>query len=98
MMIEKRNHWIDDMMADIPDADFLAIFSDIAEFRRRGLLRPDSPMRDLESRFRAACHTEDSMLRQVEDAVLYEMARRYNNALEVGARAPVKAIQQSEEA
>lgn len=97
-MIEKRNHWIDDMMADIPDADFLAIFSDIAEFRRRVLLRPDSPMRDLESRFRAACHTEDSMLRQVEDAVLYEMARRYNNALEVGARAPVKAIQQSEEA
>lgn len=88
MLIEKRNHWIDNMMSNIPDTEFLTLFSDITEFRHQGLLRADSPVRNLEARFRAECHTDDSMLRQVEDAILYEMARRYNNAIDAGTKQP----------
>lgn len=82
MFVPSRPHWIDDIMAQITEAELLRLFPEIAEFRRTGLLRSDSPVRALDSQFKAACHTEDSMLRQVEDALLYEMARRYNNELD----------------
>lgn len=82
MFVPSRTHWIDDIMTQITNTELLRLFPDIAEFRRTGLLRPDSPVRALDSIFKAACHTKDSMLRQVEDAVLYEMARRYNNELD----------------
>lgn len=82
------------MMAELTDNELLCLFPDIAEFRRQGLLRGDSPVRDLDAKFRAACNTDNSMLRQVEDAVLYEMARRYNNALETGAYASSDAQDQ----
>lgn len=82
MQIENRNHWIDQIMEKVLDYELVAIFTDITEFRRTGLLKPESPLRVLDGIFRRQCGQSDTMLREVEDAVLYEMARRYNNVAE----------------
>lgn len=82
MQIENRNHWIDQIMEKVSDYELTAMFTDITEFRRTALLKPESPVRALDRIFRNQCGQSDTMLRMVEDAVLYEMARRYNNMAE----------------
>lgn len=82
MQIENRNHWIDRIMDQVSDYELTAMFADLTEFRRTALLKPESPVRALDRIFRKQCGQSDTMLRVVEDAVLYEMARRYNNMTE----------------
>ena len=82
MQIENRNHWIDQIMDKVSDYELTAMFADLTEFRRTALLKPESPVRALDRIFRKQCGQSDTMLRVVEDAVLYEMARRYNNMAE----------------
>lgn len=82
MQIENRNHWIDQIMNNVSNYELTAMFADLTEFRRTALLKPESPVRALDRIFRKQCGQSDTMLRIVEDAVLYEMARRYNNAVE----------------
>lgn len=82
MQIENREHWIDKIVDTVPDYELTAMFADITEFRRTGLLRPESPVRALDKIFRKQCGQSDTMLRMTEEAVLYEMARRYNNLVE----------------
>lgn len=82
MQIENRNHWIDRIMDKVSDYELTAMFADLTEFRRTALLKPESPVRALDRIFRKQCSQSDAMLRVVEDAVLYEMARRYNNMAE----------------
>ena len=82
MQIENRGHWIDQIMDKVSDYELTAMFADITEFRRTGLLKSGSPVRALDRILRKQCGQNDTMLRVVEDAVLYEMARRYNNMAE----------------
>ena len=82
MQIENRDHWINQIMDKVSDYELTAMFADLTEFRRTALLKLESPVRALDRIFRKQCGQNDAMLRVVEDAVLYEMARRYNNMAE----------------
>ena len=90
MQIENRKHWIDQIMDNVSDYELTAMFADLTEFRRTALLKPESPVRALDRIFRKQCGQSDTMLRVVEDAVLYEMARRYNNANEDNRAAAIE--------
>lgn len=90
MQIENRCHWIDQIMDKVSDYELTAIFADLTKFRRTALLKPESPVRALDRIFRKQCGQSDTMLRVVEDAVLYEMARRYNNTVEDNRNAAIE--------
>lgn len=90
MQIENRKHWIDQIMDNVSDYELTAMFADLTEFRRTALLKPESTVRALDRIFRKQCGQSDTMLRVVEDAVLYEMARRYNNANEDNRAAAIE--------
>lgn len=79
-MIEVRNNWISKIIAAKDDTVLLSVFEEITDFRNTGLLNGNL-LREIESEIAETTHTNGGeMMRYVEDAVLYEISRRYYNS------------------
>lgn len=83
MLIQQKDNWLGHKMENISDPDLFALFEEITEFRRIGIL-VGGTLRALEREFsdNVSKTSYGECMRLVEDAVLYEMARRFHNALE----------------
>ena len=70
-------------MADMLTGDLCDLLEEITEVADTGLLPSDAMLRDIERKYsEQVTHTRNGeMLRTVENAALYEMARRYNNEI-----------------
>ena len=82
MVIEARDHWIEDITSALDDHTLCEMFEEVVEFRKSGVLKKESKLRGLSRQFEEHTHVDNGWLRQAEDAVLYEMSRRYHNSLE----------------
>lgn len=79
-MIDARNNWLARLLSEKSDQDLRVLFAEINEYRETGLLK-GTALRELEE-YISKEYTKTrggEMLRTVEDAVLFEMARRYYN-------------------
>jgi len=79
--MDARNDWISQYMDNVQDADLQRMLMEINKFWDNGILNDRAMLRTVDKEFRAHFGTQDSMLKTAEDAVLFEMARRYNNYL-----------------
>lgn len=81
MEIESRNNWLSKLTSEIPDNELCSAIEEIAEFRRTGILQSDVYiLRNLARKAADICEvSSDEMMRTVEDAILFEAARRYHN-------------------
>lgn len=77
-------NWLEERFKQASDEELFAIFTEIAEFHREGVLRPDAKLRDIEWGYRAVVCTTSSLLRTVEDQALFEMSRRFSAGVESG--------------
>lgn len=80
--IKQTNTWLGQHMQDMGDATLATLFKEIAEFRKSGILNGDQ-LRNLAKEFSDnVAHTAyGENMRLIEDAVLFEMSRRYYNSL-----------------
>ena len=84
-IIEIDNNWLSQAVSKKNDDELAILFSEIAEFHKVGVLPAHSALRTLSGELeREKSIPSATFLRQTEDAVLYEMARRYYNSLVVG--------------
>ena len=74
-VIKQMNNWLGNRVEAFSDEDLL----EISDFRRTGLLTGPSKLRKFEREFSDHVQNHDGYLRTVEDAVLFEMARRFYN-------------------
>ena len=74
-VIKQMNNWLGNRVEAFSDEDLREMFLEISDFRRTGLLTSPSKLRKFEREF----SDHDGYLRTVEDAVLFEMARRFYN-------------------
>lgn len=77
--INQQNNWLGKKVESFSDDELRAMFVEIAEFRRTGLLLSPSKLRSLERDFSNFIQNHDGHLRLVEDEVLFEMSRRFFN-------------------
>jgi len=82
-MFEVRNNWMSELIAKKTDQELYSLFTEINAYRESGIL-VGNLLRALDEEItRNITHTRiGEMLRQVEDAVIFEMARRYANNIE----------------
>lgn len=67
------------MISEKDDSLLLKVFEEITDFRNTGLLKGNY-LRQIEAEVSETTHTRGGeMMRYVEDAVLYEISRRYYN-------------------
>ena len=80
MKIKQSNNWLGYRMASLKESEIDNLFREITDFRRTGIL-VGGCLRQLDKEFSDnVSHTSyGDCMRLVEDAVLYEMARRYYN-------------------
>lgn len=80
MKIKQNNNWLGYRMASLKESEIDNLFREITDFRRTGIL-VGGFLRQLDKEFSDnVSHTSyGDCMRLVEDAVLYEMARRYYN-------------------
>lgn len=69
--------WLGQRMSALTDDELRQLFLDVTTFHRTGILRRGSQMRALDAEFGAQLGDEQRLLRTIEDALLYEMGRRY---------------------
>lgn len=79
--INQANNWLGNRMAGMSDVELSEMFSEIADFRKTGILKGDK-LRDLAKEFSDNVSRDEYSLnmRLVEDEVLFEMRRRFYNA------------------
>ena len=79
-MFEVRNNWMSELIAKKTDQELYSLFTEINAYRESGIL-VGNLLRALDEEItRSITHTRiGEMLRKVEDAVIFEMARRYAN-------------------
>ena len=82
MKIEIDNHWLAQSIGQKSDKALSELYREIVEFRRVGVLPSSSVLRNLSDELEKEKNIPDSFLRSTEDAVLYEMARRYYNLVQ----------------
>lgn len=82
MKINSEDMFISKQVGELSDQELTTMYADIIEFHKTGVLRQMSQVRDLARIFAVEMHMDIGSIRLVEEAVLYEMARRYNNLLE----------------
>lgn len=63
-----------DMIKQLSETDFWVLFDEIKAFRETGVLAPNGALRRLAHVAQEEVGTKDSMLRVVEEAILFEMA------------------------
>ena len=83
MKIGIDNHWLAQSIGQKSDKDLSELYREIVEFRRIGVLPSSSVLRNLSKELEKEENIPDSFLRSTEDAVLYEMARRYHNLIQL---------------
>ena len=77
-MIDFDKDWISIRVSIESGQSLMTMLDDIRSFRKTGVLRDDSTLRVIDREFTAQFST-DSNLRLVENAVLYEISRRWYN-------------------
>ena len=65
---------IKDLIKELSETDFWVLFDEIKAFHKTGVLAPNGALRRLARVAQEEVGTKDSMLRVVEEAVLFEMA------------------------
>ena len=82
-MFEVRNNWMSKCIAKKTDQELYSLFAEINTYRESGVL-VGNLLRTLDEEIsRNVTHTRiGEMLRQAEDAVIFEMARRYANNID----------------
>lgn len=78
-VIKQMNNWLGNRVEAFSDEDLREMFLEISDFRRTGLLTGPSKLRKFEREFSDHVQNHDGYLCTVEDAVLFEMARRFYN-------------------
>lgn len=84
--IKQKDNWLGHRMETASDSELSTLFEEITEFRGAGIL-VGGALRTLEKDFsnNVSKTPYGECMRLVEDAVLYEMARRlYNSSQEFG--------------
>lgn len=82
MKIEISNNRVDQSIGQKSDKELSMLYSEIVEFRRVGVLPGNSLLCNLSDELEKENNIPASLLRRTEDAVLYEMARRYYNLVQ----------------
>lgn len=82
MKIEISNNRVDQSIGQKSDKALSILYSEIVEFRRVGVLPGNSLLCNLSDELEKENNIPASLLRRTEDAVLYEMARRYYNLVQ----------------
>ena len=77
-MIDFVKNWLGTRMSQLSNEELCSIYEEIHSLRKTGLLSGDARLRELDTEFRRE-HDCDSNLRLIEDAVLYEIGRRFYN-------------------
>lgn len=80
--IDSKKDWLAMTMADMLTGDLCNLLEEITDFADTGLLAPHAKLREIERKYsEQVTHTRSGeMMRTVEYAALYEMARRYSNS------------------
>ena len=79
MYIEIGGDWLAKAIGEKDDEYLFQMYREIAEFHESGVLCKGSELRKLSDDLRRQKEIPENFLRMTEDAVLYEMARRYYN-------------------
>ena len=82
MKIEISNNGLEQSIGQKSDKALSILYGEIVEFRRVGVLPGTSLLRNLSDELEKENNIPASLLRRTEDAVLYEMARRYYNLVQ----------------
>lgn len=82
MKIEISNNLLEQSIGQKSDKALSMLYSEIVEFRRVGVLPGNSLLCNLSDELEKENNIPASLLRRTEDAVLYEMARRYYNLVQ----------------
>ena len=82
MKIEISNNLLEQSIGQKSDKALSMLYSEIVEFRRVGVLPGNSLLCNLSDELEKENNIPASILRRTEDAVLYEMARRYYNLVQ----------------
>lgn len=81
LLIPYKHNYIGEHLSNISDEELCVIFKEIAEYRQEGILNGNS-LRDLAKVYADVLQTSVSeCIRLTEDAVLFEMSRRFHNIL-----------------
>lgn len=82
MHIEQKENWIGKTIESLPNEELASIIKEIADCRGTGCLKTER-LADIEKKFsKEVAHTRPGEnMRLIEDAVLFEAARRFYNNL-----------------
>lgn len=81
-MFDVNSNWFAARVSELSDDDLCAVYEEVHDFRKTGILDGDAALRKLDREFREQFDSNSS-LRLVEDAVLFEIGRRFYNAHEI---------------
>lgn len=75
-------HWLSQMVANKTDQQLVTMYGEVCIFRKTGVIPKEcQTLRDLAREIQAVTKADNIQLRMAEDALLYEMSRRYYNSL-----------------
>lgn len=75
-------HWLSQMVANKTDQQLVTMYEEVCIFRKTGVIPKEcQTLRDLAREIQAVTKADNIQLRMAEDALLYEMSRRYYNSL-----------------
>ena len=76
-------HWLSQMVANKTDQQLATMYEEVCIFRKTGVIPKEcQTLRDLAREIQAVTKADNILeLRMAEDALLYEMSRRYYNSL-----------------
>ena len=76
------DHWLSQMVAKKTDQQLVTMYEEVCIFRKTGVLPKEcQTLRDFAREIQAVTKADNIQLRMAEDALLYEMSRRYYNAM-----------------
>lgn len=75
-------HWLSQLVAKKTDQQLVTMYEEVCIFRNTGVIPKEcQTLRDLAREIQAATKSDNIQLRMAEDALLFEMSRRYYNSL-----------------
>lgn len=75
-------HWLSQMVANKTDQQLITMYEEVCIFRNTGVIPKEcQALRDLARDIQAVTRADNIQLRMAEDALLFEMSRRYYNSL-----------------
>ncbi len=75
-------HWLSKLVAKKTDQQLVTMYEEVCIFRNTGVIPKEcQTLRDLAREIQAATKSDNIQLRMAEDALLFEMSRRYYNSL-----------------